>query len=135
MSIAHVYQTDNARFQISNGSGKYVTAAAALADPSLVVGKGLYIDLFRDHDWRHIARVEQQGEQIAFIFLDTTQSPSPDNKREGNVTTEITLTKVVEKTELFDAGDEILVSCDEKARPKNRKHGKITTFVNEELPD
>lgn len=135
MSRAQTFQSSNARFQIERGNGQFVTAAAALADPTLVVGRGIYVELFRDHEWKHIARVEQQGEQIAFIYLETEQSPDPANKREGNVTTEITLTKVVERTDLFDAGDEILVTSEAVARPKNRRHGKITTFVNEELAD
>ncbi|MDZ4832250.1 MAG: hypothetical protein SGJ27_00465 [Candidatus Melainabacteria bacterium] len=135
MSKAAIFQSSNAKFQISRGQGEYITAAAALADPSLVIGRGLYVELWRDHEWKHITRVERQGDEIAFVYLETVQSADPGNSREGNVTTELTLTTVVERSSTFADGDEILIGVNAVARPKNRRHGKITTFVNEELED
>jgi hypothetical protein len=135
MSIARQFQDENARFQIQRGNGQDINAAAAFSDPTLVVGKGLYIGEWRDFSWKHIARIERKDDKVVFVYLDTTKAPDPGNKREGNVTTTITLTTVVEKTMEFGDNEEVLVCNQPVARPKNRRDGTITTQISEELPD
>ena len=132
MSNASMFQGDDAKFVVTRNSGRYVTAEAALTDPA-VVGYGVFIPQWRDFTWEHIARVERNGDQINLVYVQLVDSP--DNKREGNVTHEITVSKPVERTLTLDAADQIVVSNAEVARPKGRRHGKIITYVNEELPE
>lgn len=131
-SNASMFQGEDARFTVTQGSGRYLTAEAALTDPS-VVGYGVFIPQWRDFTWEHIARVEKNGDQINLVYVQLADSP--DNKREGNVSHEITVSKPVEHTLTLDAGDQIVVSKSAVARPKGRRHGKIITYVNEELAE
>lgn len=131
-SNANLFQGSDAAFTVTHGSGRYVTAQDALTDPA-VVGYGVFIPVWRDHSWEHIARVERNGDQINLVYVQLADTP--DNKREGNVSHEITVSKPVERTLTLDAGDQIVVSVAEVKRPKGRRHGKIVTYVNEELSD
>lgn len=134
MSDASIFKSEDARFTITNGEARYVTAARALAEPNLVVGYGLFVPQWRDYLWLHIARVEKgDGDKVKIVYL--TTSDTSDNKREGKVSHEITLTKVVEQTITLDPADEFVVTKALRARPKGRRHGKIITWVDEELAD
>lgn len=132
MSNPSIFQDENAKFQVQNGSGEYISAAAALTDQS-VIGRGIYIPLWRDFKWERIARVERDGDFISIYHLTTTDTP--DNKRDGNVSQELTISRVVESKLTFQDGDQILISKKEIAAPKSRRHGKIVTFIDEELQD
>lgn len=131
-SNASLFQGEDARFTVTQGSGRYVTAEAALTDPA-VVGHGVFMPVWRDFTWEHIARVERNGDQIILVYVQLADTP--DNKREGNVSHEITVSKPVERTLTLDAGDQFVVSVAEVKRPKGRRHGKIITYVNEELSE
>ncbi len=133
MSDASIFQSEDARFTTTSGEARYVTAEKALAEPNLVVGHGLFMPMWRDYTWYHIARVEQADGKVKVVYL--TTSETPENKREGNVTTELTITKVVEASITLDPKDEFVVTKVLRPRPQGSRKGKIITYINEVLPD
>jgi hypothetical protein len=125
-----MFDRTNGRYQAEHGFGVLV-AASDLASGSYV-GRGLYHELFRDHEWLYISRVTAIPDgKVELEYLEQNETSQP-KKSEGTVTTEISEKRVTRRVLTFANGDKILISADPVARPKGRR--VVTTIVRTEEP-
>lgn len=125
------FESSNARFQVENRYGVLIRATNLTES---YVGRGIYHELFRDHEWLNISRITPRSDgqiEIEYLEQKTFQSEST----EGNSTTKITDEKVIRQTLIFQRDDDVLLSANLVAPPKGRRIKVVTTRTEEPLDD
>ena len=129
-ALIQTFKSDNARFQVERGNGVMVQAGEMT---DLHVGRGLYHELFRDHEWLCISKVtaREDGQvDIEYLELKSSQNKST----EGNSTIEVTEQRVIRHTLTCERGDDVLISADPVPRPQGRRIKFVTTRTRTEEP-
>ncbi len=123
-----LFHSDNAQFQIQNGSGQMVEASKLSSEH---VGLGIYREEYRDFRWLCITGIETKPQgQIEVEFCEDTLIPSPTTPREtnnGKTITKVTEYRLKKDTWVFDPDDQILVSTQKVTRPQEKRITVATT--------
>ncbi len=127
-----MFQTDNAKFQVQRGNGVHIRAADLNND---YVGRGIYRELDRDHEWLFISGVTPvTNGQVEIEYLESSKKQSSTNDATNTTTTEVTEQRVTKHKLTFEPGDLVLITTDPVARPKGRRVTIVTTRTRTEEP-
>ncbi len=124
------FQSSNAKYQVTRGNGVIVNAGDLTA---LHIGRGIYHELFRDHEWLYISAV-RPGQNGTFEIEYLEAKSSQNKSTQGDNTTEVTEHRAIKNVLTFEAGEGILISTEPVVRPQGRRITIVTTRVRTEEP-
>ncbi|HEY9789509.1 MAG TPA: hypothetical protein V6D22_03855 [Candidatus Obscuribacterales bacterium] len=118
------FNTETAKWVVANGYGTIVKAGD-LTDEH--VGRGLLHEIWRDHEWQYISRIERTADDK--IEIEHLEGISSKNEtKEGDTTTVITEYRVKKVVETYEPDADICIEIgNESKRPRSERIIEKTT--------